>query len=64
MAGEVVLVSREGIMGDDLEKRVEELEKQVGFLRQLVNELIDRIKSAGGYLVNVGKSKGDDENKQ
>lgn len=58
-------------MGDDLEKRVEKLEegqkeikKNVGFLRQLVNELIDRVKSAGGYLANVGKSKGDDENKK
>lgn len=58
-------------MDSDLEKRVEKLEdelkevkKEIGFLRRKYNELIDRIKSAGGFLVNAGKSKeGDDEHK-
>jgi hypothetical protein len=55
---------------DNLEDRVEKLEQDleavkgdVSWLRQLYNEIVDRLRSAGGQLGRAGK-KGDDENKQ
>jgi hypothetical protein len=57
-------------MRDDIEDRVEKLEKdveavkgEVSWLRKLYNEIVDRLRSAGGQLGRAGK-KGDDENKQ
>jgi hypothetical protein len=59
---------------DNLEDRVEKLEnglngvqkevgglkEQVSWLRRVYEDLLYRIKSAGGYMSNIGK-KGDDE---
>jgi DNA anti-recombination protein RmuC len=48
---------------EKLEDKVEEVAKEVGWLRQLYNEIVDRLRSAGGHLGRAGKQ-GDDEHKQ
>jgi chaperonin cofactor prefoldin len=48
---------------EQLEDKVEKAEKKIGWLEHLYNEIIDRLRSAGGQLGRAGK-KGDDENKQ
>jgi tetrahydromethanopterin S-methyltransferase subunit G len=53
---------------DDLEQKVEEVngkveevKQEVGGLRRIINEILDRLRSAGGHLGRAGK--GDDEKK-
>jgi hypothetical protein len=48
---------------DKLEDRVEEAEKKIGWLEQLYNAIVDRLRSAGGHLGRAGKQ-GDDEQKK